>query len=159
MSNQKTYVVEHLDPECGPWSTLEYIAIAKESANAGAQFCLSLAPQGSDLPEALQNQEGIIIEYRSVEDVYQDRKARVCLLDPAAMDELSPADKDYFDIFLFGGILGLESVPNLRTAKERIHRETTRTRADDNRHRRPGHSYGYPGTKSVQLDPFILSNF
>lgn len=107
MSTQKTYVVEHLDPECGPWSTLEYIAIAQESTNSGAQFYLSLAPQGSDLPESLRACEGLQIEYRSVEDVYRDRKHRVCLLDPAAKQELSPKDEDDFDVFVFGGILGI----------------------------------------------------
>lgn len=110
MSTQKTYVVEHLDPECGLWSTLEYIAIAKESANLGAQFCLSLAPRGLELPEALRDCEGMKLEYRSVEDVYQDRKHRVCLLDPAAKEELSPRDRDDFDIFVFGGILGMRFV-------------------------------------------------
>ncbi len=106
---KKTYVVEHLDPECGPWSTLEYIAIAQESTTSGAQFCLSLAPQGSELPESLRACEGLQIEYRSVEDVYRDRKNRVCLLDPAAKEELCPKDDDDFDVFVFGGILGMNT--------------------------------------------------
>ncbi len=106
---KKTYVVEHLDPECGPWSTLEYIAIAQESTTSGAQFCLSLAPRGSELPEELRACEGLQIEYRSVEDVYRDRKHRVCLLDPAAKEELSPKDDDHFDVFVFGGILGMHT--------------------------------------------------
>ncbi|KAL8644567.1 MAG: hypothetical protein Q9210_007189 [Variospora velana] len=109
MTGQKTYVVEHLDPECGPWSTLEYIAIVKESTDAGARFCLSSAPRGLDLPESLRTCKGLEIEHRSVEDVYQDCKDRVCLLDPAAKDELSPKDGHDFDIFVFGGILGEET--------------------------------------------------
>ncbi|KAI4120540.1 MAG: hypothetical protein LQ338_006951 [Usnochroma carphineum] len=105
MASQKTYVVEHLDPECGPWSTLEYIAIAKESSESGARFCLSSAPQDLNLPESLRACKGLEIEYRGVEDIYQDRKDRTCLLDPAADEELTPKDTDAFDVFVFGGIL------------------------------------------------------
>ncbi|KAI4206157.1 MAG: hypothetical protein LQ348_001071 [Seirophora lacunosa] len=105
MPGQKTYVVEHLDPECGPWSTLEYLTIAKECADARARFCLSSAPRDLHLPEPLRICKGLDIEYRSVEDVYRDPKHRVCLLDPAANEELSPKDGDDFDVFVFGGIL------------------------------------------------------
>lgn len=110
MANTKTYVVEHLDPECGPWSTLEYLAIAKESTASGAQFCLSSAPKDIDFPASLRVCQGLEIEHRSVEEIYRDRKSRVCLLDPAAKEELSPEDADDFDVFVFGGILGTGNV-------------------------------------------------
>ena len=106
MAHRKTYVVEHLDPECGPWSTLEYITISQESAEAEAQFCLSSAPKDIDLPDALRTCPALSIERRSVEDIYRDDKSRVCLLDPAAKEELSPDDRHDFDVFVFGGILG-----------------------------------------------------
>ncbi|KAI4095213.1 MAG: hypothetical protein LQ344_001725 [Seirophora lacunosa] len=118
MPGQKTYVVEHLDPECGPWSTLEYLAIAKECADARARFCLSSAPRDLHLPEPLRICKGLEIEYRSVEDVYRDPKHRVCLLDPAANEELSPKDGDDFDVFVFGGILG-DDPPRDRTSELR----------------------------------------
>ncbi|KAL8725998.1 MAG: hypothetical protein Q9166_007000 [cf. Caloplaca sp. 2 TL-2023] len=105
MNIRKTYVVEHLDPECGPWSTLEYTAIAKESTDAGATFCLSSAPEDLDIPVSIRRIKGFILEHCSVEDLYQDRKNRVCLLDPTATEELSPKDAHDFDVFLFGGIL------------------------------------------------------
>lgn len=38
--------------------------------------------------------------------MYPD-KSRVCLLDPSATKELSPEDGETFDVFLFGGILGM----------------------------------------------------
>ncbi|KAI4265425.1 MAG: hypothetical protein L6R38_009432 [Xanthoria sp. 2 TBL-2021] len=114
----KTYVVEHLDPECGPWSTLEYITIAKESTDAGAAFCLSSAPIDLDIPDSIKAVRGFNIDHRSVEDVYQDRKDRVCLLDPAAKEELKPADAHDFDIFVFGGILG-DDPPRDRTSELR----------------------------------------
>ena len=111
--SMKTYVVEHLDPECGPWSTLEYITIAKESTDAGAAFCLSSAPLDLDIPDSVKAVRGFNIDHRSVEDVYHDRKDRVCLLDPAAKEELKPADAEDFDVFVFGGILGTKPITRL----------------------------------------------
>ena len=105
-TKNKTYIVEHLDPELGPWSALEYLAIARESRDAGATFCLSSVPQSLELPGELQNARGFQIEHRSVEDIYAKEKGRVCLLDPSAAVELSPLDGESFDVFLFGGILG-----------------------------------------------------
>lgn len=103
-----TYVVEHLDPELGPWSALEYGCIARESQAAGARFFLSSVPTSLQLPEDLAATKGLEVEHRSVEEIFADRKSKVCLLDPAADAELSPADGDHFEVFLFGGILGAE---------------------------------------------------
>jgi ribosome biogenesis SPOUT family RNA methylase Rps3 len=102
----KTYIVEHLDDELGPWSELEYVTIAKESHQAGAKFCLSSIPPSLVLPEALKAVPGFTADGRSVETLYAEDKARVCLLDPSATKELSPKDGQVFDVFLFGGILG-----------------------------------------------------
>ncbi len=107
-SNAKTYVVEHLDPELGPWSTLEYLAIAQESTEAGVTFCLSSVSRELNLPSELRESKSLVIEHQSVEKLFKDEKARVCLLDPAAKDELSPVDATNFDVFLFGGILGMK---------------------------------------------------
>jgi ribosome biogenesis SPOUT family RNA methylase Rps3 len=102
----KTYIVEHLDDELGPWSELEYVTIAQESHQAGASFCLSSVPPSLALPENLKAVPGFTAEGRSVEDLYASDKSRVCLLDPSATSELCPEDGDKFDVFLFGGILG-----------------------------------------------------
>lgn len=102
----KTYIVEHLDDELGPWSELEYITIAKESHQAGSKFCLSSVPASLELPQALQAVPGFTADGRSVETLYASDKSRVCLLDPSATKELSPEDGQTFDVFLFGGILG-----------------------------------------------------
>jgi len=109
----KTYVVEHLDPELGPWSTLEYLAIAQESLAAGSKFCLSSVPANLSMPSEIRSTHGMIIERRGVEEIYNGCKDRVCLLDPAATSELSPEDSAHFDVFLYGGILGIASPPNL----------------------------------------------
>lgn len=102
----KTFIVEHLDPELGPWSELEYIAIAKESQAAGSSFILSSLPSEFKVPDALKASTAFTAEHRGVEELYAANKSKVCLLDPAASKDLSPADGDTFDAFLFGGILG-----------------------------------------------------
>jgi ribosome biogenesis SPOUT family RNA methylase Rps3 len=102
----KTFVVEHLDPELEEWSSLEYSAIASECHATGARFLLSSVPSSLKLPANLQQVEGLNVETRSIEEIYADKKDKVCLLDPAASEDLSPEDGDVFDIFLFGGILG-----------------------------------------------------
>jgi ribosome biogenesis SPOUT family RNA methylase Rps3 len=48
------------------------------------------------------------VEQRGVEEIFADRKDKVCLLDPSAKTELSPEDGDVFEVFLFGGILGMK---------------------------------------------------
>ncbi|TPX17617.1 uncharacterized protein E0L32_012097 [Thyridium curvatum] len=118
MSTAKTYIVEHLDPELGPWSELEYIAIANESHQAGAKFCLSSLPAGFKVPETLQSVPAFVAENRGVEEIYAQDKSRVCLLDPSAAKDLSPEDGETFDAFLFGGILG-DDPPRDRTSELR----------------------------------------
>ncbi|ERS96649.1 protein-arginine N-methyltransferase SFM1 [Sporothrix schenckii 1099-18] len=113
----KTYIVEHLDEELGQWSELEYITIARETGD----FCLSSIPATLALPQELKDMPGFVAETRGVEEIYgQDpaKKARVCLLDPAAAHELSPEDGELFDVFLFGGILG-DNPPRDRTSELR----------------------------------------
>ena len=105
-NRKRVYVVEHLDPELGPWSALEYQAIARESASAGVSFCLSSVPTELELPAELREMNSLIVEHQSVETVFKDDKERICLLDPKGKAELSPEDAEKFDVFLFGGILG-----------------------------------------------------
>lgn len=107
MPSHKTYVVEHLDPELGSWSALEYSTIAKECASSGATFCITSVSKTLTLPRLIQDlQSTIIVETRGIEELYENKKDRICLLDPAARTELSPDDESLFDVFLFGGILG-----------------------------------------------------
>ena len=103
---RKTYIVEHLDEELGPWSELEYLAIAKESQDAGAKFLLSSLPPAFEVPDALSAVPAFKAENRGVEELYAQDKSRVCLLDPAAAKDLAPEDGETFDTFLYGGILG-----------------------------------------------------
>ncbi|OTB09187.1 hypothetical protein M426DRAFT_134115 [Hypoxylon sp. CI-4A] len=123
MPEHKTYIVEHLDPELGPWSELEYIAIAKETQRSGAgnsTFMLSSLPDGFQVPDKLAAVPAFRAENRGVEDIYPEGagKDRVCLLDPQAEKDLNPDDKGVFDVFLFGGILG-DDPPRDRTSELR----------------------------------------
>ncbi|KAH6690574.1 DUF431 domain-containing protein [Plectosphaerella plurivora] len=118
MAGGKTYIVEHLDPELGPWSELEYIAIAKESHQANGTFVLSSLPADFKVPAKLQEVPAFKAENRGVEELYAADKSRVCLLDPSAASDLCPEDGDKFDVFLFGGILG-DDPPRDRTSELR----------------------------------------
>ena len=99
-------MVEHLDPELGPWSTLEYKTIAQESHDAGCTFILASVPESLLSSGELKSICHAQIHSKGVEAIFADNTSRVCLLDPAAKQELSPQDADIFDVFLFGGILG-----------------------------------------------------
>ena len=102
-------VVEHLDPELGPWSTLEYKTVAKESQEAGFGFVLAGLDKNLEIPEELRKAPGFTIDHQSTEALYSSHAEKVCLLDPAADKELSPNDGNTFEVFLFGGILGASS--------------------------------------------------
>lgn len=106
-----TFVVEHLDPELGPWSALEYKTIARESRQNGCQFILSSVPDSLLKNQDVVELKGLGAEARtdSIETYFASKKEKICLLDPAAKEELVPADAEVFDVFLFGGILGKQS--------------------------------------------------
>jgi ribosome biogenesis SPOUT family RNA methylase Rps3 len=112
-----TFVVEHLDPELGPWSALEYQTIAEESRQAGCDFVLSSVPAALIAAEGFKNVKDNA-RSDSVESYFANRKSQICLLDPAASQELCPEDAEKFEIFLFGGILG-DDPPRDRTSELR----------------------------------------
>ena len=114
----KTYVVEHLDPEMGPWSTVEYRCIADESNRAGARCVLSSVPESLRLPDELKSLPSLEVSHQSVEALFADARSKICLLDPAATEPLSPEDGQRFDIFLFGGILGAQPLHRLDRTKK-----------------------------------------
>ena len=107
MSSKCTIAVEHLDPELGEWSTLEYATIARESNEAGIGFLLTGVDSSLELPSQLKSTPGFQFESQSTEKIYSSTVDKVCLLDPGADKELSPEDGSVFEVFLFGGILGI----------------------------------------------------
>lgn len=114
MAAGKTFIVEHLDEELGPWSELEYLAIAAETRDTNGAFILSSLPPAFQTPAALVSNPAFTAEQRGVEELYAADKSRVCLLDPAAAKDLAPEDGETFDVFLFGGILGMCQLRPLR---------------------------------------------
>ncbi|KAJ9602788.1 hypothetical protein H2200_012568 [Cladophialophora chaetospira] len=120
LAKKYTFVVEHLDPELGPWSALEYKTIAKESQQSGCDFILSSVPQSLLATQNLKNLGELGAEGRtdSIETYFASKKERICLLDPSAKQELEPTDAEKFDVFLFGGILG-DDPPRDRTSELR----------------------------------------
>ncbi|KAI9671845.1 MAG: hypothetical protein M1831_003373 [Alyxoria varia] len=133
-----TYIIEHLDPELEEWSALEYKHIATECLSAGAPFIVASVSPSLDVPDDLKSVEGLTIEQRSVEAMSynngqktgQDEgegavvegavfdRNKICLLDPAAPEDLSPEDAGKFAAYLFGGILG-DDPPRDRTSELR----------------------------------------
>ena len=108
---KKTYVIEHLDPELESWSALEYRTIAEECSEHNASFVLSSISPNLTLDDSLRSSNSLCIESKGVEDLYEKSEhQRICLLDPAAEKELSAQDGDVFDVFLFGGILGMRCI-------------------------------------------------
>ena len=102
-----------MEPEIGPWSTLEYQAIARETAAtpSGSRFYLSSLPPAlaADLPPALAPlaaSGALVATDKDVETYSGMAKERICLLDPQAPAELAPEDGELFEWFVFGGILG-----------------------------------------------------
>jgi len=117
MGASMTFVVEHLDPELGPWSALEYKTIAQESRDAGCEFILSSVP-ASLLNSHELTDVGANARNDAVEVYFADQVDKICLLDPSATQELEPADGQRFEVFLFGGILG-DDPPRDRTSELR----------------------------------------
>ncbi len=127
-SSGKMFIVEHIDPELGPWSELEYTAIAAESRDTGNSFLLTSLPRRLKTPTRLDEISSFRREHRGVEDICANQKAKVCLLDPAAAKDLSPEDGDLFEVFVFGGILGmyLSTLDTLQSVKADELWDTTR---------------------------------
>lgn len=133
----KTFIVEHLDPELGAWSELEYRAIAAEAKEAGDVFILSSLPPGFKVPLALRENTAFTADFWGVEELYAATKSKVCLLDPQADKELSPEDGEMFEAFLFGGILGEPCQP-VPCDRDRFHRLTLAALGDDPPRGMPG---------------------
>jgi len=110
LMRENTFALSDMEPEMGAWSTLEYIAISTESAASGSDFYLTSVPPSlvEDLPESLRQYIDAPLKVTSheVTQLSEIHADRVCLLDPQAEKELSPADAEVFDVFVFGGILG-----------------------------------------------------
>lgn len=102
------YIIEHMEEGFSEWVILEYSQIIREVGKENL-ILTSLPPSTTekDIPERLL---ALGLQWTTKECVEIDDgnvdKTRVCLLDPAATEELVPEDGAKFDYFVFGGILG-----------------------------------------------------
>ncbi len=101
------FIIEHLEPRVWRWCEIEYASISKIVGNKNIWF--TNLKRGSKPLETY----GKVIK-QSVREL--DLK-RVCVLDPEAQQTLTSEDKNKFDYFVFGGILG-DYPPKKRTKKE-----------------------------------------
>ncbi|WPK26932.1 hypothetical protein PUMCH_004301 [Australozyma saopauloensis] len=101
------YVIEHMEEGFSEWVILEYSQIIRDVGREN--LILTSLPQSTtenDIPQQLRD---LGLVWTTDECVTIDgglKKDAVCLLDPAAEEELSPQDAEKFDYFVFGGILG-----------------------------------------------------
>ena len=101
------FIIEHLDPRLWKWSELEYKHI---SDFAGKENVIFTKIKGLKTIEKLKKL-GTVYE-KSVKDM---KFPNACILDPHAIETLSP--KDNFDYLIMGGVLG-DNPPKKRTSKE-----------------------------------------
>lgn len=111
IAGHPTHLITDLEPEVGPWSLLEYTICASECASTGSRFLLTSLPSSlsANLPGPLQeaaDKGTLTATSTAVPELEGIDPKRVCLLDPAAKEDLNPGDRERFDWFVFGGILG-----------------------------------------------------
>lgn len=103
------YVIEHMEEGFSEWVTLEYIQILKEVGRDN--LLLTSLPKGTTdecIPKSLRDLgvQWTVKECSEIQDKEKFDKTKFCLLDPSAEADLSPADAQKFEFFVFGGILG-----------------------------------------------------
>ena len=105
----KKFVIEHLEKSMWPWCKVEY----ENSAKLISPYKLIVTNVKKGNYSFGKNSK---IERRKFSEFDIDWK-RVCVLDPKARKVLKTEDKEKFDYFVFGGILGDEKF-NGRTGDE-----------------------------------------
>jgi ribosome biogenesis SPOUT family RNA methylase Rps3 len=110
------FVVEHLEEELFPWCLVEYRRI--QECVGFENFIVSNL--------SVQNGQSFQGDPRSILEMGIPF-GRICLLDSESSLELTPEDKNQFDVFLLGGILGnVDEFDMDRTAILRRHGFPTR---------------------------------
>ncbi|KAG7698845.1 hypothetical protein KL930_002368 [Ogataea haglerorum] len=109
------------------WVILEYCQIIRDIGRDN--LILTSLPSGTtdqDIPRPLR-ELGLVWTTKEVNEYVDVSKSKLCLLDPRAETDLQPLDKESFDYFIFGGILG-DHPPRDRTSelKKKLECETRR---------------------------------
>uniref|UniRef100_A0A060SYL2 ARAD1A17776p n=1 Tax=Blastobotrys adeninivorans TaxID=409370 RepID=A0A060SYL2_BLAAD len=113
------YIIEHMEEGVSDWVRLEYLQIVRDVGSDN--LWLAGVKPGLEMPKefveaGVQHTTKDVLEFGQLDPNFD--KSRVCLLDPSATEEFSPEDRDRFDYFLFGGILG-DHPPRDRTGELR----------------------------------------
>lgn len=101
------YVIEHLEPKIWKWCIIEYKHISQIVGKENIWF--TNIKRGSKILE----QYGKVIKQSVKELDIQN----ACVLDPEAPNTLITEDKDKYEYYIFGGILG-DYPPRKRTQEE-----------------------------------------
>lgn len=99
------FIIEHLDPEIYEWSKEEYKHIVEVLGKEKVLFT------------NVRDNSQLDFANTTDKSVKEMNNRRICILDPEAEQTLSPEDKEKFDTFVFGGILGNDP-PEKRTEQE-----------------------------------------
>ncbi|MEM4719267.1 MAG: SAM-dependent methyltransferase [Candidatus Pacearchaeota archaeon] len=107
------FVIEHLEKRLWPWCLIEYESISKIVGRKNIIFT-NIKRRNRSLETF-----GKCYKERFFELINKMKinPKKVCVLDPAAKEVLSPREAKNFDYFVFGGILG-DHPPKKRTKKE-----------------------------------------
>ena len=100
------FVIEHLEPKLYKWSLLEYSHISKKVGKRNVLFTNTRSKKLKTLGKV------------DKKPVAKLKLKKACVLDPAALQKLTPAKAKKFEYFIFGGILG-DHPPRGRTKKLR----------------------------------------
>lgn len=106
------FIVEHMEEELSEWVQLEYLHISDVTKG---RLLVTSVPTALKAPGSFEGK--VTLTQQDITQLPGYRSERVCLLDPAATQELSPQDCT-FNWFLFGGILG-DDPPRDRTGELR----------------------------------------
>ncbi|CAG8469275.1 9829_t:CDS:2 [Cetraspora pellucida] len=121
------YVIEHMEDNLHEWCILEYCHISTFIPTSNLYFTNISKDTESTLLD-IKSLQGANFFTNHIIDLNL-KKDKICLLDPSAKDILKPEDGNYFEYFLFGGILG-DDPPRDRTCELRKHGFQTRSLGD-----------------------------
>lgn len=101
------YIIEHLEPELGPWCMFEYERISEIVGKDNLWF--------TNIPQSTKELEALgIVKKESVKTMHLQN---TCVLDPEAKELLTPNNVKPYQYLIIGGILG-DYPPKKRTTKE-----------------------------------------
>lgn len=105
----KIFIIEHLEPQVGEWTLIEYTHISKIVGKENLHF--------TNVKDLKDRETLSSLGKVSKESVKELGLNDACILDPESPHLLSPQNARPFKYFIFGGILG-DNPPRKRTQEE-----------------------------------------